>query len=178
MNRAPGPPTYRSVCNDKLFGAYEETIQLEYDPQILSYNDVLDAYFRAHDARSASRKRQYSSIIFAHNDEQSAVAEEALDPSRYPGRKGVSTVVEAASDFWDAEAYHQKWILQRKRPLMLALGLTDVAQLLERPAAVLNAFASGRLPAEAVMDRLDGLLSAGELDGAAHGRLRAELMQL
>ena len=177
MNLATEPPTYREVCNNKLFGAYAETIQLDYDPQVLSYNDVLDAFFRAHDARSASRKRQYASIIFTHDDEQRAIAEQAIDPARYPARKGVSTCVEGATDFWDAEAYHQKWILQRKRPLMLALGLTDVAQLLDRPAAVMNAVASGKLPVEAAMERLDELLSAGELDGAAHGRLRAELPQ-
>jgi len=169
-------PTYRSVCNDPSFRAYAETIQLDYDPKVLSYSDVLDAFFRAHDARSSSRKRQYASIIFAHDEDQHSIAAQALDAARHPARSGATTVVERASDFWDAEPYHQKWILQRKRPLLLALGLTDTAELLGAPAAVLNAFAAGRLPAEAAMDRLDALLLAGELDASSHGRVRAELM--
>jgi len=172
----PSPdPTYRKVCNDPAYGNYAEAIQLEYDPRAISFDDVLDAFFRHHDARSAGRKRQYASIIFAHDEMQWQRAEIALDPGNHPARKGVSTSLERASVFWDAEPYHQKWILQRKRELMLALGLTDTAQLLERPATVLNAFAAGRLPAEATMDKLEEMLQQGELEPSSHGRLMALL---
>jgi len=164
------------VCNDGAFGDYAEAIQVDYDPLLTTYDDVLNTFFRLHDARGASRKRQYASIIFAHDEEQRACAKAALDGARHPARVGASTSVEMASDFWDAEAYHQKWILQRKRPLMLALGLTDTAGLLERPAAVLNAFAAGRIPAEAAVERLDELLASRELQPSSHGRLRAELL--
>lgn len=163
------------MCNDKKYSDYAETIQLDFDPQLLSYDDVLDAFFRLHDARSAARKRQYASIIFTHDEKQRESAVAALDAGSHPARKGVSTIIEDASDFWDAEPYHQKWILQRKRPLMLALGLTRTDQLLDPPAAVLNAFAAGRLPAEVAMERLDELMRVGELDPSSHGRVMAQL---
>lgn len=172
---SPSPasnPSYKSVCNDPKYNDYAETIQLDYDPSMLSYSDILDAFFRLHDARSAGRKRQYASIIFTHDDNQYQCAMEALDTTRYPARAGVSTLVEKASDFWDAEPYHQKWLLQRKRPLMLALGLTDVAQLLERPAAVLNAYAAGRLSAEKTMERLEELLHSGEISASTYHKVQ------
>ena len=50
-------------------------------------------------------------------------------------RPSVHTTIEDGGDFWAAEAYHQKWILQRKRGLFMKLGLTDVDELQAAPAA-------------------------------------------
>lgn len=171
----PPNPSYQKVCNDPSFGAYVETIQVDFEPSLLSYEDILDAFFRLHDARGASFKRQYASIIFTHDEEQRRYALEALDPARHPDRARASTSVELASDFWDAEPYHQKWLLQRKRPLMLALGLTQTEELLDGPATVLNGYAAGRMTAQATMERFDELLQSGELDQITHQRLQAAL---
>ena len=66
------------MCNDERYDDYAETIQLEFDPCVLSYDKVLDAFFRAHDHIAAGRSRQYSSIIFAHDDAQHEAASAAL----------------------------------------------------------------------------------------------------
>ena len=165
-------PTYKSVCGDPAFSDYAETIQVDFDPKMVSYSEVLECFFRAHDATAGGRSRQYSSIIFAHDDEQRASA----DAVKSGLGRWVTTRLEEAGEFWEAEAYHQKWLLQRKRPLMLALSLTHPDDLLAAPARVLNAFAAGKLPAEPTLDRLDALLRAGEMDPAAHGKVRAALL--
>ena len=178
-------PTYRKVCasgnRDSLhpgeaaaapngYEQYAETIQLEFDEAQLSYADVLDAFFRAHDAERRGKSRQYQSVIFVHSAEQQRAALEALNV-----RPKVHTKLEVAPDFWDAEPYHQKWLLQRKRPLMMALGMADASELWGKPASVLNAVAAGKLPGEVAMRRLDVLLAAGELDAEAHAAVAAEL---
>mmetsp|Transcript_55029 Transcript_55029/g.109241 ORF Transcript_55029/g.109241 Transcript_55029/m.109241 type:complete len:96 (-) Transcript_55029:221-508(-) len=90
-------------------------------------------------------------------------------------RPRASTSLEPAAPFWEAEAYHQKWLLQRKRPMMLALGLGEPDELLGPAPTLLNAVAGGRLRGAVAIQRLDALLKAGELSGTAHGELCALL---
>lgn len=166
------PPSYKAVCGDPAFQDYAEAIEIDYDESVLSYDEVLDAFFRSHDAISGGRTRQYSSIIFAHGEAQRAAAAAALS-----SRPRATTTVEdgGAHSFWDAEAYHQKWLLQRKRPLFLSLGMAETDQLLGAPATVLNAVAAGKMAPSTAADRLDALLSDGAIGGTAHGRVRAML---
>lgn len=142
-------PTYRKVCNDESFGDWVEAVQVEFDSACTSYEDVLDAFFRAHDATRTGKSRQYQSVLFLHDAEQRDAAYAALAQ-----RPTAHTKLEAADAFYDAEPYHQKWLLQRKRDLFLTLGMTDTAQLLEAPATALNAYAAGKLRADATAERL------------------------
>lgn len=167
-------PTYRKVCGDANWEDWAETVRVEYDSSVLSYADVLAAFFIAHDATAGGRSRQYASIIFTHDEQQAATAAEAV--ANYHRR--ISTIVEPATDYWAAEAYHQKWLLQRKAPLFKALGPTETDELFGRPATLLNAVAGGRLRPRVARNRLDALLEDGEMDGAAHGRLAALLEEL
>jgi len=153
-------PTYRRVCNDKRWGDYVETIQLDYEPGRLSFEEVLDAFFRSHDPYARLRGRQYQSVIFAHSAEQTAMAEAGC-----AARSGVATVVEPFRCFWDAEAYHQKWLLQRRKELFMSVGLTDTSQLFTSQAAtILNAFAARRVPAETCVARLRTLALEPEVE--------------
>lgn len=161
-------PTYKLVCSDPQYDDYAEAIQVEFDPTVLSYEQVLEAFFRMHDATRGGRSRQYSSIIFAHDASQHAAAERAL-----AANPRSTTLLEAAQPYWIAEPYHQKWILQRKRELFLSLGMCDVAELLGPSATVLNAVASGKLPGRIALDRLEKLMMQGELTAAAHGAVAA-----
>lgn len=162
-------PTYRRVCGNPEWGDWVETVQLEYDPSALSYAEVLDAFFRNHDGwqgQRPSRSRQYQSVIFAHDQAQLASARQAV-----AARPGCGTLVEAFGQFWDAEAYHQKWLLQRKPQLFLSLGLREPSDLLLSRAAVqLNAFAAHRLRPETAARRLAALVDA---DGFGKPQLRA-----
>jgi len=164
-------PSYKAVCGDPAYSDYAEAISLDYDPSVLSYDDVLDAFFRCHDAISGGRSRQYSSIIFCHDEGQRRSAERAV-----AARPRVSTSIEAGQPFWVAEPYHQKWLLQRKRPLMLALGVQTPEELLCSPAAtVLNAAASRRLTPSKALQRLQVLVEEGKLSLQTLEDVRAAL---
>mmetsp|Transcript_7429 Transcript_7429/g.12564 ORF Transcript_7429/g.12564 Transcript_7429/m.12564 type:complete len:193 (-) Transcript_7429:356-934(-) len=158
-------PTYRRVCNNAEWADWVETVQIEYDPIKLSFAEVLDAFFRNHkgwEGQRPDRCRQYQSVIFAHDDEQAMWAAQAIK-----GRQHCGTFLEGFNEFYDAEAYHQKWLLQRKQPLFNALGLEEPSQLLSSRAAVtLNAFAAGRLTAARTARRLRALRESGELSQA------------
>lgn len=166
------PPSYNKVCAHADFDQYAEAIQLDFDPAVLSFEDVLDAFFRAHDADRGGNSRQYASVIFAHGEAQRAAAARALE-----ARPRASTTVEDGGEhsFWDAEAYHQKWLLHRKRDLFMCLGMTEHDELLGAPATVLNAVAAGKMSPETAAARLDVLLAGGEVEGATHGSVRAML---
>ena len=163
-------PSYRKVCNDPIYGDYAEAVTIDYDPTTISYEGILEAFFRCHDPMSGGRSRQYASIIFTHDGEQAETAQRLL-----AARPGVKTVAEPASDFWDAEAYHQKWLLQRKRPLFVSLGMVSREELLGAPATVLNAVAAGKLRPDIALERLEKLMLKGELRGEAHGAIAAVL---
>lgn len=155
-------PTYRRVCNYPEWADWVETVQIEYDPSELSFADVLDAFFRSHggwQAGRSGRSRQYASAIFAHDEAQAAAARTAI-----ASRDRCGTLLEPFGQFYDAEAYHQKWVLQRKRPLFLSLGLLEPSEMLTSSAAVhLNAFAASRISAETAQRRLDSLAGTGTL---------------
>jgi hypothetical protein len=105
-------------------------------------------------------------VIFAHDEAQLASARQAVG-----ARPGCGTLVETFGQFWDAEAYHQKWLLQRKPQLFLSLGLREPSDLLTSRAAVqLNAFAARRLRPETTARRLEALVGA---DGFELQTLRA-----
>lgn len=175
-------PTYRKVCasgnRDSLhpgeadaapngYEQYAETIQLEFDEAQLSYADVLDAFFRAHDAERRGKSRQYQSVIFVHSAEQQRASLEALNV-----RPKVHTKLEVAPDFWDAEPYHQKWLLQRKRDLFLALGMRSEDELLGPLPSVLNAFAAGKLRADVAAERMARCGASEEMLAAVFGELQ------
>jgi len=157
-------PTYRKVCSDEEFSDWAEVIQIDFAPEELPYEDVLSHFWKSHDASFGSSKRQYMSAIFVHGDAQGEVAERML--AARPRR--VATVVESATDFYQAEAYHQKWLLQRKAGLFKALRIMDVegpAGLLDsRAAARLNAFAAGHLSAEETFAAMEALTPPSRTD--------------
>jgi len=162
-------PSYKRVCSDAAYNDYVEAVQVDFDPQRIAYMALLERFWSLHDATCWS-PRQYCSAIFTDNGEQHAMAEAAV-----AARPAVKTTVEPLGAFWDAEAYHQKWLLQRKRPLFLALGITDLSELLGPAATALNAYAGGRLSATALHERLHSLVGDGQLDDEVRQQLQAVL---
>ncbi len=95
-------PTYRSI------GDHSETIQIDYDPTKISYEELLRVFWTGHDPTYGSWSRQYVSIIFAHSEEQRRLAEASKSRTeRERGRK-VQTEVVSYAGFTQAEDYHQK----------------------------------------------------------------------
>ena len=112
-------PTYRDVCTDTT--GHAEVVELDFDPDKIAYEDLLDAFFNLHDPTTMNRQgpdwgTQYRSVIFVHSAEQEAAArakiEQLAAEGRYKPRRIVTQVVPAET-FWRAEEYHQRYLEKR-----------------------------------------------------------------
>ena len=99
-------PTYYKL------GDHTETIQIDYDPTRISYEDLLAIFWDSHNPANPPFSRQYKSIIFYHNEEQKKLALETKARVEAELNASVLTEIIPASEFYLAEAYHQKYYLQ------------------------------------------------------------------
>jgi methionine-S-sulfoxide reductase len=106
-------PTYHRL------GDHTETIQIDYDPAVLSYDDLLAIFWESHDAASAPWSRQYMSAVFHHSPEQRRLAKRSRDRERQKRGGDIHTVIQPLERFFPAEPYHQKHQLRRERDLLL-----------------------------------------------------------
>ncbi len=112
-------PSYRDVCTDTT--GHAEVVELDFDNQKISFNQLLDAFFELHDPTTANRQgpdwgTQYRSAIFFHSPEQESQAKAKIEQLTNEGRykpKRVVTKVEPAQTFWCAEEYHQRYLEKR-----------------------------------------------------------------
>ena len=100
-------PTYRNL------GDHTEAIQVEYDPSVVSYKELLDVFWGNHNPTFQPWSRQYISIVFYHDDEQKRLALETKSREAAQLRREIVTEIVPSSEFYLAEAYHQKYRLQR-----------------------------------------------------------------
>ena len=107
-------PTYGEVCSHQT--GHAEAVRLEYDPDVITYEQLLEAFFAMHDPTQWNRQgldvgSQYRSAVFYHTPGQERATRDAvrrLEGSREPKRAVVTQIV-AAGDWWPAEDYHQKY---------------------------------------------------------------------
>ncbi len=107
-------PTYQEVCTDRT--GHAEVVQVDFDPTLTSYEDLLRVFFEIHDPTTLNRQgpdhgSQYRSVIFYHDAAQQAAGEKMrddLDRARRFPRK-IVTQIAPAPDFWLAEEYHQRY---------------------------------------------------------------------
>jgi peptide-methionine (S)-S-oxide reductase len=107
-------PTYEQVCSDKT--GHAEAVQIEFDPDIVSYDNLLKIFWENHDPTTYHRQgsdvgSQYRSAIFYNNDKQKELAEKSkadLDKSKKYKDKIVTEIIKAG-EFYPAEEYHQKY---------------------------------------------------------------------
>ncbi len=111
-------PTYRQVCTDRT--GHAEVLEISFDPERISYQNLLDVFFSAHNPTQLNRQgpdhgTQYRSVIFYHSPQQQQAATETiarLTAARKFTQPIVTQVVPAAA-FWPAEEYHQKYLEKR-----------------------------------------------------------------
>ena len=109
-------PRYEDVKTGRT--GHAESLQIEFDPSKISYDDILDFFFRLHDPTTANRQgndlgTQYRSAIFYHDDAQSDAAKRAIDRAQPKWPRPIVTEVVPFTNFYPAEDYHQDY-LQRK----------------------------------------------------------------
>ncbi len=111
-------PTYHDVCTGKT--GHAEVVQLEYDPSLVSHEELLNVFWSLHDPTTLNRQgpdvgTQYRSAIFFHNAEQEAVTKASKEKLQNSGRykRDIVTEMTPASEFYRAEEYHQQYIEKR-----------------------------------------------------------------
>ena len=107
-------PTYKAVCTDTT--GHAEVVQIEYDPERLSYERLLSTFFHCHDPTQLNRQgpdfgTQYRSVIFYHDANQEAQAKLAIEQQR--AERDVVTQLMPAAPYYLAEDYHQKYLEKR-----------------------------------------------------------------
>ena len=107
-------PTYRDVTSGR--SGHAEVVQLEFDPSVISYKEILEIFWQTHDPTTLNRQGndvgpQYRSAVFYHSEEQKKIAEFYLSELDKSGafRDPIVTEITKASEFYVAENYHQDY---------------------------------------------------------------------
>jgi peptide-methionine (S)-S-oxide reductase len=105
-------PGYRQVCEGDT--GHAEVVRLEFDPQRISYREILEIFFAVHDPTTPNRQgndigTQYRSVIYFHDPEQQRAAQEVIEQARSAWGRDVVTQLEPAPAYFRAEDYHQEY---------------------------------------------------------------------
>ena len=108
--------TYEEVCSGSTNHA--EVVKLEFDPKIISYNEILEYFFKIHDPTTLNlqgpdRGTQYRSEIFYLNENQKKIAEEIINLENEKLSGKVVTKLSLLKNYCPAEEYHQKYLEKR-----------------------------------------------------------------
>ncbi len=110
-------PTYRQVCNGNT--GHAEVVQVTFDPEVISYRELLDLFLTVHDPTTRDRQGadvgpQYRSIILAHDKGQEATARKAIAEMDDAGVWDAPIVTEVVplTTFYPAEEYHQDYYVR------------------------------------------------------------------
>lgn len=109
-------PTYEMVCSGTT--GHAEVVQVEFDPEKVSYEQLVDKFWEIHDPTQVNRQGpdigdQYRTAIFTHGDEQMEAARRSLEREQENHKKPIATLIEPATGFWMAEEYHQCYLEKR-----------------------------------------------------------------
>jgi peptide-methionine (S)-S-oxide reductase len=104
-------PTYYAL------GDHTETIQIDYDPAVISYETLLAVFWDSHDPAAPAWSRQYMSILFTHDGEQQRLAEASQAREAARSGKKILTEIRPAGAFYRAEEEHQKHLLRFEREI-------------------------------------------------------------
>jgi len=105
-------PSYREVCSG--LSGHAEVVQITFDPEIVSFQDILRIFFTVHDPTTLNRQgndsgTQYRSVIYFHSSEQKNVSEAVIKEAQEAWDDPIVTEVSAFDKFYKAEEYHQNY---------------------------------------------------------------------
>ncbi len=109
-------PTYEDVCTDAT--GHAEAVEVEFDSERISYEDLLKVFWAAHDPTTLNRQgpdfgTQYRSAIFVHDDEQRRIAEASRAAAQTRTERPIVTEITSAPAFHPGEEYHQRYLEKR-----------------------------------------------------------------
>jgi len=109
-------PTYEDVCTGKT--GHAETVEVVYDPSLISYNELLAVFWNNHDPTTPNRQgpdvgSQYRSLIFYYDDEQKELALKSKEKVQKRLNREIVTEIVPAITFYQAEDYHQQYLAKR-----------------------------------------------------------------
>ena len=131
-------PTYREVCSETT--GHAEVVQIRFDPQVISFKEILQVFFTVHDPTTLNRQgndigSSYRSAIFYHSDEQKRVAEEVIKEVTAEGvyDDPIVTEITAFDKFYPAEDYHQEYFANNPtQPYCAAVVAPKVAKFRQK----------------------------------------------
>lgn len=145
-------PTYQNL------GDHTETIQIDFDPELISYKEILALFWNSHNPATSSWSAQYKAVIFYHNDEQKQAALQSKEELERKQQITVATEILPFQEFYMAEDYHQKYYLQGRHLLMSDMRsyYPDFIDIIHSTAAArLNGFIAGHGTADMLMKEID-----------------------
>jgi methionine-S-sulfoxide reductase len=111
-------PDYKTVCSGTT--GHAEAVKITFDPHVISYEELLSRFFAWHDPTQVNRQgpdigTQYRSAIFPQTDAQRSAAQQKIQALEASGQFSapIATTIEVAHQFWEAEAYHQHYLVIR-----------------------------------------------------------------
>jgi peptide-methionine (S)-S-oxide reductase len=141
-------------------GNHSESIEIDYDPTVISYKDLLKRFWEGHDPGARSWSTQYKAAIFYHNDEQKKLAEETRGRIEAEQKIKVQTEILPYSRFYVAEAYHQKYGLRNHNEFVRefrSIYPSDEALMNSTAAARVNGYLSGFSSLAALQEEIANL---------------------
>lgn len=160
-------PTYHDL------GDHSESLQVDFDPARITFEELLELFWAAHDATHASLWTQYKPALFVADAEQERIALRSRDRLEAVLGRPVITEIVPLSAFYQAEDYHQKYRLRHNRGLMSefrAMYPAEADFIRSTAAARVNGYLDGRETLSQLERELDGLGLSD--DGAAELRER------
>ena len=136
-------PTYRQVCGGDT--GHAEAIRVHFDPDLISYGELLDIFFAVHDPTQLNRQGndigpQYRSAIFPHSAEQEAEAKAAIARAQADWDKAIVTTIAPEGPWYPAEDYHQEYFAREgdKNPYCQVVVAPKLAKFRKSHAARLK----------------------------------------
>jgi peptide-methionine (S)-S-oxide reductase len=131
-------PTYREVCNGDT--GHAEVIQIKFDPDVISFRDILKVFFAVHDPTTLNQQggdigTQYRSAIFYHSPEQEKTAHEVIDElnAEHIWDSPIVTEIAPVSNYFPAEDYHQEYFANNaNQPYCQAVVAPKVAKFRQK----------------------------------------------
>jgi methionine-S-sulfoxide reductase len=147
-------PTYHSL------GDHTETLQIDFDPARISYEELLEIFWNSHNPTRRSWSRQYKAAVFYHNESQMKLALASKEAQAAKAKGQIFTEIIPATEFYLAENYHQKYMLRNSPELageFSAIYPNPYDFVNSTAAARVNGYASGYGTLAQLQTELDSL---------------------